>query len=131
MAGNTASEDGPRSLSSYRIPFKNSSKYPKEARPPHLQDAKIFDSLSLEAVTNQLSAWAQTKATQEATAFKQRKMDKSGNKENTPVKPVKVLEGVDDTTYQFHPQIYSLRPPVGGPVKVWEHYPTHWPEVFY
>ena len=92
MAGNTASGDGPRSLSSYRIPFRNSSKY--------LKDYKIFDSLSLEAVTNQLSAWAQTKAIQEATAFKPKKMANFGNEENTPVKAVKVLEGADNTTDQ-------------------------------
>ena len=63
--------------------------------------------------------------------MKQRKMEKSSNEGDTPVKLVMISEGVDDATTEFHPQRYSMRPPVGGPIKVWDQYPTHWPEVFY
>ena len=66
--------------------------------PEHLQDDDIFDSLSLEAVTNQLALWTQTKATQEATAMKLKKSEKIGNRSNTPIKPVTIIEGVDDAT---------------------------------
>ena len=58
-----ADAGGTTGLTGYRIPFKNSSKFPKGMRPPHLQDDDIFDSLSIEAVTTQLAIWTQTKAT--------------------------------------------------------------------
>ena len=48
-------------------------------RPEHLQDDEIFDALSLESVTSQLSLWSQTKATQEATAAKMKKANKEKN----------------------------------------------------
>ena len=115
----------------FRIPFKNSVKFPKNMRPEHLQDDEIFDSLSLEAVTNQMALWSQTRATQEATEVKKKRSEKIGNKSNTAIKPVTILEGKDDATTLFHPQRYSLRPPVTGQHKVWDQYPTHWPEIYF
>ena len=100
-------------------------------RAEHLQDDEIFDALSLESVTSQLSLWSQTKATQEATAVKMKKANKEENEGNTQIKPVKVLEGIDDATENFHPQRYHLRPPVCGQDKIWANYPTHWTEVYY
>ena len=96
-----------------------------------MQDNEIFDALSLEAVTNQLSIWSQTKATQEATAIKAKKSERTGNAANTAIKPVRIMEGEDDATTQFHPQRYALRPPVSGQDKIWDKYPTHWPEVYF
>ena len=114
-----------------RVKFKNSTKFSKEMRPDHLQDEEIFDALSLESVTNQMAIWSQTKATREATAPKAKKAERVGNKSNTTVKPVKIEEGTDDATSVFHPQRYKLRPSVVGQEKVWENYPTHWPEIYY
>ena len=85
--------EGTGMRSSYRIPFKNSAKFPKDIRSLHLQDGELFDALSLESVTNQMAIWSQTKATQEATALKAKKNDETGNKENTQIKIVKVQEG--------------------------------------
>ena len=123
--------EGTGKRSSYRIPFKNSAKFPKDMRPLHLQDDEIFDALSLESVTNQMAIWSQTKATQEATALKAKKNDKTGNKENTQIKIVKVQEGNHDATKNHHPQKYAMRPSVVGQEVIWDKYPTHWPEVYY
>ena len=73
-------------------------------RPEHLQDDDIFNALSIEAVTNQLAIWSQTKATQEATAMKAKKSEKSGSKSNTAVKTIQINEGEHDGTTKFHPQ---------------------------
>ena len=62
----------------YRIPkFKNSSKFAKEVRPPHLQDDNIFDSLALSDVTNQMAMWTQTKAVMETNALRVKKAEKT------------------------------------------------------
>ena len=82
-------------------------------------------------MTSQIAMWTQTKATQAATEAKIKKAEKNGNKENTPIKAVNIEEGVDDATTKFHPQRYAMRPPVGGPGKIWDQYPTHWNEVYY
>ena len=111
--------------------FKNSSKFPKDMRPDHLKNDKIFDALSLETVTTQLAMWSQTKATQEATALKAKKSERNGNKMNTAVKMIKIEAGDDDSTTVFHKQRYALRPSVVGQAKIWANYPTHWPEVYY
>ena len=42
-----------------------------------------------------------------------------------------IKEGEDDSTTVFHPQRFALRPPVVNMSKVWDMYPTHWPEVYY
>ena len=115
----------------FRIPFKNSTKFPKEMRPEHLQDDEIFDTLFLESVTSQMALWSQTRAYQEATELKRKKAERTGNKSNTNVKSVLVKEGLDDATNIFHPQRYALRPSVVGQEKIWGSYPTHWPEVYY
>ena len=65
-------------LSTFRIPrIKNSSKFTKEERPPHLQDDEIFDAMSIDAVTSQLGQWTHTKAIQENNAIKAKKNDKN------------------------------------------------------
>ena len=122
-----------RGLNSYIIPrLKNSDKYPKNKRPEHLQDDDVFDSLTIGEVTLQLSMWSQTLATREATAQNEKKAsEKKDHKTNTSVKTVKIEAGEDDATSIFHPQHYSMRPPVSGMGKIWESYPTHWPEVYY
>ena len=125
ISQNKATAETTSSLASYRIPFKNSSKFPKDARPYHLQHNNIFDNISPEAVTSQLLA-KQTEAMQEATLVKQRKMEKI-----TAMKPVNITEGIDEATNTFHPQRYALRPPVGGPSNVLDQYPVHWPEGFH
>ena len=109
---------GGSGVTGYRIPFRNSSKFPKNMRPDHLQDDDIFDALSIESVTNQLAIWSQTKATQEATAMRAKKAEKSGTKANTAVKPVTIDGGVHDATTSFHPQQYAMRPSVCGQGKV-------------
>ena len=116
--------------STFRIPFKNSCKFPKDMRPPHLQDDDIFNALSIESVTNQLAIWSQTKATQEATALKAKKSEKI-IEGNTPIKTILIKEGEDDATSKLHPQRYHLRPCVSGQGKIWSTYPMHWPEVFF
>ena len=75
--------------------------------------------------------WSQTRATQEATALKAKKGEKKEFKTNSKIKKIKLEAGEDDATMIFHPQRYSLRPPVSGITKVWPSYPTHWPEVYY
>ena len=100
------------SLSSYKIPFKNSSKFPKEQRPDHLKDDDVFDMLPLSDVATQLAMWAQTKATLEQTALKMKKAEKSGHKSNTAVKKIMVEEGEHDAMTVFHPQQYTMRPSV-------------------
>ena len=100
-------------------------------RPEHLQDDDIFNALSIEAVTNQLAIWSQTKATQEATAMKAKKSEKSGSKSNTAVKTIQINEGEHDATTKFHPQQYAMRPSVCGQEKVWPNYPVEWPEIYY
>ena len=93
--------DEEESVQSYRIPkIKNSSKYPKDQRPPHLQDDDIFDSMSIDAVTSQIGQWSHTKAIQETNAIKAKKNEKTNNKTNTEIKKVKIEAGEDDSTFQ-------------------------------
>ena len=96
----------------FKIPFKNSTKFPKNTRPDHLQDDDIFNLLSLGDVTNQMAMWAQTKAVMEANSLKIKKAEKGVHKTNTNIKKIIVEEGEDDSTTVFHPQRYKLRPPV-------------------
>ena len=118
-------------VANYRIPFKNSTKFPKDVRPSHLQDDELFDLLSLGEVTSQIAMWAQTKAVLESNTLKVKKAEKGIFKTNTTIKKINVEAGEDDATTIFHPQRYQLRPPVVSMTKVWANYPTHWPEVYY
>ena len=121
-----------RTLPGFRIPFKNSTKYPKDARPAHLQDDDIFDMLSISDVTNQMAMWEQTKVMMESNTLKVKKAEKGAvHKTNTAIKKIKVQEGEDDATTIFHPQRFQLRPPVVSMEKVWDMYPTHWPQTYY
>ena len=73
-------------------------------RPDHLQDDEIFDALSLESVTNQITIWSQTKATKEALEMKRRKAEGNTNRTNTAVKAVNIEAGTHDAMSNFHPQ---------------------------
>lgn len=109
----------------------NSKMFPKEARPPYLQDDDYFDSFRPEIALQAIMAWGQTLAVQKANTLKETKAEKSSNvRTNTKVKVVNVKEGQDDATTLFHPQRF-LRPPVVAVEKYWGLYPKAWEEKYY
>ena len=122
-----------RGLSEFRIPKKivNSEKFPKEVRPPHLQDDEIVDAMDLNIVAQQVMKWSEIQVMKEANEIKAKKNDKNSMKKNTEIKTVKVEEGEDDATTKFHNQRFCMRTPVVAPHKYWHLYPTEWKEVYY
>ena len=52
---NTKKVSGNRAVSS--VNFLNSDKWPKETRPPHLEDDEVFNTLSVEAAANHIMQW--------------------------------------------------------------------------
>ena len=115
----------------FKIPFKNSSKWPKSDRPAHLQDDQIFNLMSIESVTEQISRWEQTKALQKSNEIKVMKTGGKTFKTNQDIKTMKVDAGEDNATDIFHPQRYKIRPAVVSIDKTWDLYPTNWPEIYY
>ena len=90
----------------------NSKMFPKESRPPYLQDDDYFDSFKQEIALQAVMAWGQTMAVQKSNTLKENKAEKTNNmRRNTMVKLVEVKAGQDDATSVFHPQRF-MRPPV-------------------
>ena len=105
--------------------------FPKEARPPYLQDDKYFDTFKPDVALQAVMAWAQTLAVQKANTLKESKAEKTSNvRKNTNVKVVEVAAGKDDATTVFHPQRF-LRPPVVAVEKYWNLFPKAWGEKYY
>ena len=110
---------------------ENSTMFPKETRPPFLQDDSFFNSFKPEVALQAVMAWAQTAAMEKANKLKEQKVEKGKDmRKNTAVKMVEVKEGKDDATTVFHPQRF-LRPPVVGLDKYWSLYPKQWEEKYY
>ena len=106
---------------------ENSTMFPKEARPPFLQDDSYFNTFKPEVALQAVMAWAQTTATNQ---LKEQKVEKGSDmRKNTAVKVVLVKEGKDDATTVFHPQRF-LRPPVVGLDKYWSLFPKKWEEKY-
>ena len=122
-----------RGHSEFRIPKKivNSEKFPKEVRPPHLQDDEIVDAMDLNIVAQQVMKWSEIQVMKEANEIKAKKNDKNSMKKNTEIKTVKVEEGEDNATTKFHSQRFCMRTPVVAPNKYWHLYPTEWKEIYY
>ena len=105
--------------------------FPKEARPPYLQDDSYFDTFKPEVALQAVMAWAQTMAVQKANTLKESKAERTSNvRKNTQVKVVEVQAGRDDSTTIFHPQRF-LRPPVVAVEKYWNLFPKAWEEKYY
>ena len=111
--------------------IENSKMFPKEARPPYLQDDSYFNKFKPEVALQAVMAWGQTSALEKANQLKEQKVEKGTNmRKNTAVKMVEVKEGKDDATTVFHPQRF-LRPPVVGLDKYWSLFPKKWEEKYY
>ena len=111
---------------------KNSNMFPKETRPPYLQDDDFFNTFKSEVALQAVMNWAQTVAMQKANKLKETKAEKRTNmKKNTAIKVMKVEEGEDDATSKLHPQRFLFRPPVVGLDKYWNLYPKEWEEKYY
>ena len=115
----------------YLSGVENSKMFPKEARPPYLQDDSYFNKFKPEVALQAVMAWAQTSALEKANQLKEQKVEKGTNmRKNNAVKMVEVKEGKDDATTVFHPQRF-LRPPVVGLDKYWSLFPKKWEEKYY
>ena len=117
----------------YTIPkIVNSEKFPKEKRPPHLQDDELINAMDTNVVAQMVMKWDELKLMKEANELKTKKVEnKNSMKKNTPIKTVKIEEGEDDSTSIFHKQRFALRPPVVAPRKYWDLYPVAWDEIYY
>ena len=105
--------------------------FPKEARPPYLQDDAFFDTFKPEVALQAVMSWAQALAVQKANTLKESKAERTSNvRKNTQVKVVEVQAGRDDSTTIFHPQRF-LRPPVVAVEKYWNLFPKAWEEKYY
>ena len=105
--------------------------FPKDVRPPYLQDDEYFNSFKPEVALQAVMAWGQTMAVQQSNMLKEKKAEKATNlKTNTEVKMVEIKSGMDDATTKFHPQRF-LRPPVVAPEKYWSLFPKKWEEKYY
>ena len=110
---------------------ENSMMFPKESRPPYLQDDCYFNTFKPEVALQAVLWWAQTQAVQKSNQLKEKKAEKATDmKTNTAVKMVDIKAGKDDSTTQFHPQRF-LRPPVVAPEKYWNLFPKKWEEKYY
>ena len=97
--------------------------FPKDARPPYLQDDEYFNTFKPEVALQAVMAWGQTLAVQQSNMLKEKKAEKATNlKTNTAVKMVEIKSGLDDATTKFHPQRF-LRPSVVAPEKYWSLFP--------
>ena len=130
-AGGAGAEKTKNRKEGFKIPFRNSSKWPKAERPAHLQDDQIFNLMSIESVTEQISRWEQTKALQKSNEIKVLKTGGKTFKTNQDIKTMKIEAGEDNATDIFHPQRYKIRPAVVRVDKTWALYPTNWPEIYY
>ena len=105
--------------------------FPKEVRPPYLQDDAYFNQFKPEVALQAVMNWAQTEAMQKANSLKEKKAEKATDmRKNTAVKLVEVKEGKDDSTTVFHPQRF-LRPPVVSLEKYWKLFPKKWDEKYF
>lgn len=110
---------------------ENSEMFPKDARPPYLQDDAYFNTFKPEVALQAVMNWAQTEAMNKANKLKEKKAERSTDmRTNTAVKVVEVKEGKDDATTVFHPQRF-LRPPVVSLEKYWNLYPKKWDEKYF
>ena len=110
---------------------ENSAMFPKETRPPYLQDDSYFNKFKPEVALQAVMNWAQTEAMQKANQLKEKKAEKATDmRKNTAIKMVEIKEGKDDATTVFHPQRF-LRPPVVGLEKYWSLYPKKWDEKYF
>ena len=55
----------------------NSKMFPKESRPPYLQDDDYFDSFKQEIALQAVMAWGQTMAVQKSNTLKENKAEKT------------------------------------------------------
>ena len=105
--------------------------FPKESRPPYLQEDTYFNTFKPEVALQAVMGWAQTVAMQKSNQLKEKKAEKSTDmRKNMAIKMVEVKEGKDDATTVFHPQRF-LRPPVVGLEKYWNLYPKKWDEKYF
>ena len=105
--------------------------FPKDVRPPYLQDDEYFNSFKPEVALQAVMAWGQTMAVQQSNMLKEKKAEKATTlKTNTEVKMVEIKSGQDNATTKFHPQRF-LRPPVVAPEKYWSLFPKKWEEKYY
>ena len=119
---------------SYTIPRRviNSIKFPKESRPPHLQDDELVDAMDINVVAQMVLTWKQIQVMEKSNELKAKKADsKNSMKKNNPVKLIAIKEGEDDATTIFHQQRFAMRPPVVAPAKYWHLYPVEWKETYY
>ena len=70
---------------------ENSVMFPKEARPPYLQDDAYFNTFTPEVALKAVMGWAQTMAVQKSNQLKEKKAEKASDlKTNTAVKMVDI-----------------------------------------
>ena len=113
------------------VNFLNSDKWPKDLRPPHLEDDEVFNTLSVEAAANHIMQWMTTKAMMASNEHKEKRSRSMAGREkpDEPIKKVKVEAGEDDALSIFHFKRFKLRTPLTDPKDYWHLMPIKWPEV--
>ena len=118
--------------SNFKIPkFLNSDKFPKDKRPPELEDDELVNAMDTNVVAQMVMKHQELKIMREANEIKTKKAEsKSTMKKNTEVKIVKIEAGEDDSTTVLHPKRF-LRPPVLAPSRYWHLFPVEYKEIYY
>ena len=107
----------------------NSQMFPKSERPPWLQNDEVFDCLTMEAATMQISQWTMTRTMQEQNKLKEEKTVGGKMKSDQEVKTVAIESGEDDAKFNLHPKRFCFRTPLVEPASYWKLYPIKWPEM--
>lgn len=126
---NSKKVSGNRTVSS--VNFLNSDKWPKETRPPHLEDDEVFNTLSVEAAANHIMQWMTTKAMMTNNELKEKRSRSMAGREkpDEDIKRLKVEAGSDDAVSTLHKQRFKFRTPLAEPKDYWHLMPLKWPEV--
>ena len=115
--------------SSSKAKLINSCIFRKAERPPWLENDDVFDSLTMESATMQISQWNMAKTMQEQTKAKEEKSSGNKLKSDQEIKTFTVEEGEDDAKFNLHPQRFQFRTPFDEPKNWWKMYPIKWPEM--
>ena len=127
----SSSKEVSRNRAVSSVNFLNSAKWPKETRPPHLEDDEVFNTLSVEAAANHIMQWMTTKAMMTNNELKEKRSRSMAAREkpDEAIKKMKIEAGDDDSVSNFHKQRFKFRTPLTEPKDYWHLMPLKWPEV--
>ena len=113
------------------VNFLNSDKWGQDVRPPHLVDDDVFNTLSVEAASQQIMSWMTTKAMMASNDIKENKARHRGGKEkpDEDIKKIQIEEGEDDAMSTLHKKRFSFRTPLLEPKEYWHLVPLRWKEI--